>query len=154
MRVRTNKLLRALGFMFSTYFADWEVKPGYKKEYVSLWSDWLGKENYDKLDEVTEKDWGRFNNWIRLLSEKFAIELVNCENESLQEITDIESVLSNYEESMNKDASLFLKIVLPELGCIISEEWDYTYIIWHKENGAVKTLAPYIQEAGLKNFHD
>ena len=140
--------------MFSTYFKDWEVKPEYKKEFVSLWSGWLGEENNHKLDEVTEIDWANFNNWIRLLSEKFTIELVNFKKQSIEEITDIELVLSTYKESMNKDSSRFLKLVLPELGCVISEEWDYTYIIWHRKNGAIETLTPYIKEAGLKHFHD
>lgn len=42
---------------------------------------------------------------------------------------------------MEKDSSLFLKLVLPELGCIISEEWDYTYIVWHQNNGALEAHA-------------
>jgi hypothetical protein len=41
-----------------------------------------------------------------------------------------------------------------QLGCVISEEWDYTYIIWHKNNGAVEALAPYIKASRLEHFHD
>jgi hypothetical protein len=40
----------------------------------------------------------------------------------------------------------------PELGCVVTEEWDYTYIIWHKNNGAVEKLAPFIKKAKLKHF--
>ena len=140
--------------MFSTYFEEWEVKPEYKKEFVSLWSNWLGKENIHRLDEVTEDDWAHFNKWIKHLAQDFTIELVDCEKQSITRVADVESVLSSYEISMNKNSSLFTKLVLPELGCVISEEWDYTYIIWHKNNGAVEALSPYITKNGLKHFHD
>ncbi len=53
---------------------------------------------------------------------------------------------------MNKDDSLFSRYVLPELDCVVTEEWDYTYIIWHKNNGAVEKLAPFITKAKLKHF--
>ena len=140
--------------MFSEYFEDWEVKPEYSKEFVSLWKGWLGKENFHKLDEVTEVEWGRFNTLLKSLAKDFAIEVANCEQQSLTKVGDIESVLSNYGESMNKNASEFTKLVVPDLGCVISEEWDYTYIIWHKNSGAVEALAPYIKAANLEHFHD
>ena len=127
--------------MFSKYFEDWDIKPEYSKEFVSLWSGWLGKENYHKLDEVTENEWMRFNDWVRVLTENFSIESVDCKNQSTSKVKDIESVLVGYEESMNKDSTLFTKLVIPELDCVISEEWDYTYIIWHKNNGAVESLS-------------
>lgn len=140
--------------MFSTYFEGWEVKPEYKKEFVSLWSGWLGKENIHKIDDVAEAEWTRFNDWIRSLAQHFTIYLVDCESQSITEVADIESVISEYDVSMNKDSSLFTKLVLPELGCVISEDWDYTYIIWHKNSGAVEALSPHITKAGLKHFHD
>ena len=140
--------------MFSEYFEDWEVKQKYSKEFVSLWGGWLGKDNYHKLDEVTEAEWSRFNSLLRQLAKDFSLEVANCERQSLTKVRDIESLLTNYEESMNKDPTKFTKLVIPELECIISEEWDYTYIIWHKNNGAVETLSPYIQSSLLKHFHE
>jgi hypothetical protein len=140
--------------MFSKYFDEWEVREEYTKEFVSLWPGWLGKENYHKLDEVTEVDWAKFNNWLRLLAKDFVIEVANFESCSLATVSHIENILSSYTESRNKGSSQFTKIVLPELGCVISEEWDYTYIIWHQNNHAVESLIPYITNAGLKHFHD
>jgi len=140
--------------MFSEYFEDWEVKPKYSKEFLSLWEGWLGKENYHKLNEVTEDEWARFNGLLRTLAKEFPIELVDCENKLLTSIHDIESVLSNYEDSMGNNSTIFTKLVIPELGCVISEEWDYTYVIWHKKNGAMEKLSPIIKSAGLKHFHD
>ena len=140
--------------MFSEYFEDWEVKPEFEKEFVSLWSGWLGSEDYHKLDQVTELDWSCFNAFIRDLAVNFKIEHVSLDTKSAVEVKDVESCLSTYKESMDKDESLFTKLILPELGCVISEEWDYTYIIWHKNNGAVEALSPYINQSGLKHFHD
>jgi hypothetical protein len=140
--------------MFSDYFEEWEIKPEYSKEFVSLWSGWLGAENYHKLDEVTEGEWSRFNTLLRNIANDFELEVANFENQSLTKIVDVESVLSTYEKSMSKNSSEFINIVVPSLGCVISEEWDYTYIIWHKNNGAVDALAPYIEAARLEHFHD
>jgi len=140
--------------MFNNYFKDFDVKPEYSKEYVSLWPTWLGKENLHQLDNVSEKEWSRFNNWIRSLVNSFLVEVADCQKQTLTKITDIETVLSNYSDSMNKDSSSFIRLVLPELGCVISEEWDYTYIIWHKKNGAVEKLSPLIKNSRLEHFND
>jgi len=140
--------------MFREYFEEWKVRPEYSKEFVSLWKGWLGKENYHKLDEVTETEWSRFNKLLRKLGDEYSLELADCENQSLITISDVEQVLSSYDESMNKDSSMFTKLVIPELECIVSEEWDYTYIIWHKNNGAVEKLTPIIESIGLNHFHD
>jgi len=57
--------------MYREYFKDyWEVKSDFNKEFVSLWSGWLGKDDYHKLDEVTENEWEYFNKWIRLISNR------------------------------------------------------------------------------------
>ena len=139
---------------YSQYFEECEVKPEFKIEFVSLWSGWLGKENLHILDEVTEKEWSRFNDLIRLLSNKFKIEILDCELESISNVSDIESTLSAYEDSITKTAAKFSNYILPELECVLSEDWDYTYIIWHKNNGAVEALAPFIEKVGLKHFSD
>ncbi|VUD69431.1 hypothetical protein TDB9533_04800 [Thalassocella blandensis] len=139
--------------MFDEYFKESEVKPEFSKEFISLWGGGLGKENYHKLDEVTEDEWGQFNSLLRSIAERFSLEAVNLEECSLAKVCDIESVLSSYEESMNKESSAFVRLVLPELECVISEDWDYTYIIWHKNNGAVESLSPYIRAEGLAHFH-
>ncbi len=139
--------------MYDSYFVDWEVKDKFDKEFVSLWAGWLREESY-KLDQVTENEWSCFNEFIRLISKNFTIKMVDCKAEELLEINNIESTLSNYTESMNKDASLFSKYVLPDLDCVVTEDWDYTYIIWHKNNGAVEALKPLVSKAGLYHFND
>jgi len=139
---------------YSQYFKYCEVKPEFKKEFISLWSGWLGKDNLHKLDEVTEKEWARFNTLIRLIAESYRVELLDCESETISNVTDIESTLSTYEESKEKDSSGFSNYILPELECVLSEDWDFTYILWHKKNGAIKALIPLIEKVGLKHFHD
>ena len=141
--------------MYRDYFKDYcEVKPEFSKEFVSLWSGWLGEENLYKLDDVTEKEWERFNTFIKLLSKNHLIKLVDCNSESTSKITNIENTLATYKQSKDKDTSLFSKYILPELECVITEDWDHTYIIWHKENGAVEALSPYIKQAGLQHFNE
>ncbi len=66
----------------------------------------------------------------------------------------MEPLLSTYEETMRKDASQFSKFVIPDLDCVLTEEWDYTFIIWHKNNGAVDALRPYILNSMLHHFSD
>lgn len=121
---------------------------------MTLWTGWLGPENCHKLDDVTETEWEYFNTLVRLIYKRYNLQLVNHKNHSIEKIENIETTLATYEESMNKDASKFTNYFLPELDCIISEEWDYTYIIWHKNNGAVEALEPFIKKAKLYNFHN
>lgn len=128
-------------YMFNNYFDDWEVKPQFKKEYISLWPEWLGKENFHLLDHVTEEEWSRFNSLISAISQNFKLGVVDCEAAAVNFPPNITSSLSCYTDSMNKDASLFSKYIVPELGSVITEEWDYTYILWHKDNGAVDALS-------------
>jgi hypothetical protein len=137
--------------MYQSFFENWEVKTDFTKEFVSLWGYWLGDESY-KLNLVTENEWSRFNEFIKLLSQHFMVKLADCKSEKLLDINNIQDTFSNHSESMNKDDSLFSRYVLPELDCVVTEEWDYTYIIWHKNNGAVEKLAPFIAKAKLKHF--
>ena len=140
--------------MYSTYYNGWDVNPEFIKEFVCIFDGWLGIENSHKLDEVTEIEWSKFNYLIRAISKKYTLYLVNCENEKITPIQDVESIIQPYEVSMNKEGSEFTKLIIPELDCIFTEEWDYTYIIWHKNNNAVEKLSPLIKESGLFKFND
>ena len=140
--------------MFDQYFDDWEIKPIFEKEYVSLWSGWLGEKNYHLLDQVTEEEWSRFNALISSISQKYQTGIVDCNVGTVSFPNGIESSFSNHTVSMKKDSSLFSKYIIPELECVITEEWDYTYIIWHKNNGAVEALIPYILDSKLLHFSD
>lgn len=149
-------LNRALGAssktMYHKYFQDSEVKSEFKKEYISLWSGWLGENNQYKLDSVTEHEWQRFHHFLVLLGNKFHIQKVNWNTETLTKIPNISAILDSYEQSMDKDSSQFYQFVVPELECVITEEWDYTYIVWYRDNITVAALAPYIEKAGLCHF--
>ncbi|GAB2530465.1 hypothetical protein [Microbulbifer agarilyticus] len=140
--------------MFAQYFNDFEPLEEFDKEFVSLWDGWLGEENFHKLDEVTVEEFERFNTWIRFISKNYNILEANLKTETLAEISDVESILSDFESSQEKTSAEFLRIVVPELECIISEEWDFTYIIWHKNNGAVDRLRNSIKDAELKSFSE
>ena len=138
--------------MYSYFCNDWEVKSTFQQEYVTLWPSFLGLGKLHLLDEVTEFEWGRFNYLLKLIFKEYKIQKVNHFTESLLDVEDINSVLSLYKDSMNKDASKFSQFVLPELNCIITEEWDFTYIVWHENNGAVNALSTFISQADLYHF--
>ena len=54
--------------MYDDYFtSDGEVRPEFRKEFVSIFSGWLGTANLHKLDEVTEEQWSRFNDLLKAL---------------------------------------------------------------------------------------
>lgn len=140
--------------MFDEYFEDYEVRADFSREYVSLWPGWLGKERYHLLDEVREEEWSRFNAWVSAISKSFRIGIANYSSETVEFPDEIEPHLSNYADSMEKDSTQFSKFVIPELNCVITEEWEYTYIIWHKDDGAVEALTPYILNSRLHHFSD
>jgi len=140
--------------MFSSYFREWEVKDEFEKEFICIFDGWLGEDNLHKLDEVTEDEWSKFNTLIRLISKQYKVQLANTKLRTLVEIDNIEHHIPTFEESMNKDSEQFSKFVVPELECVISEDWDYTYILWYKNKDVVAKLAPIIEAAGLYHFHD
>lgn len=140
--------------MYHQYFENKKVKPEFQKGYISLWSGWLGEENYYKLDKVTKNEWKRFNDFFRIIVKDYEIQNVDSNLEKLITVTNIDDVLLTYEETIVKDYSLFSKFVIPKLNCIITEEWDYTYIIWYNDNDSIDKLIPYIKLAKLFYFTD
>ena len=140
--------------MYGEYFLDGEIRSEYLPEYISLWPTWLGKDRLHELDAVAEADWKKFNNFIRLLAKSLDVWFVDRESETMGRVEDIENTLSTYEASMSKTATNFSRYVLPSLSCVIAEEWDYTYILWHKGGRAVEQLQPIIAECGLYSFAD
>ena len=138
--------------MYSDYFNDWDIKPNFKQEFICIFDGWLGEEKFYKLDMVTEKEWSSFNIFIKLIFNKYQLYIAEHENESCKKVKDVDSILSTFEETMNKEPSQFTMLIIPELNCAITEDWDYTYILWHKNNGAVENLAPLMKQAGLYHF--
>lgn len=140
--------------MLDSYFENFEINGSFQKEYISLWSSWLGLEKLHLLDTVSKQEWSRFNSMILDVSKVYKLGVVDLNLELITFPSDIAIELSDYTASMNKDASQFSKYIIPDLECILTEEWDYTYILWHKNNGAVEALRPFILSANLKHFSD
>ena len=138
--------------MIDQYFNDYEVRPEFQKEFISLWEGWLGPDNYYKLDQVTESDWQRFNDLVRLISAKYDVLIVDLANRSCRKATETSQLIQTYEDAMQKEDSTFMRLVIPELHCVLTEEWDFTYILWHKHLGTVAALSPLISQARLHHF--
>ena len=139
--------------MISDYFDnEWGVRDEFTKEFISIWSGWLGQENYHQLDEVTEYEWTRFNTLIKLLHHDYELVSVYLESNTVENIRSIDSFLATYHEDMNRTSIEFSRIIIPALNAILTEDWDYTYILWHRNNSAKEALAPLIKKAELFQF--
>ncbi len=140
--------------IYDVFFENGEVRPNFRKEYISLWSGWLGKERLHLLDDVSKEEWLRFNQMLLAAFKGFRMGVVNHSAGIVEFPTRLEPFLSDHQESMRKDASQFSQFVIPALGCMITEEWDYTYIFWHRDIGALEAIKPLLSEARLQHFSD
>ena len=140
--------------MYEEYCADYSFRSELNAEFVSLWDGWLGKDNLHKLNEVTPNEWGKFNSLLRLLSQHYTLLAISHETKKVTAGLDIEAYLSTYEKAMNKEASQFFAFIIQELSCAISEDWDYTYVIWHRNKGEIESLSPFIKASGLEHFRE
>lgn len=140
--------------IYDVFFERRAVRPEFEKEYVSLWSGWLGKERLHLLDEVSEEEWLRFNRFLLAAFEAFRMGVVDHSAQTVEFPARLEPLLSDREEAGRKDASQFSQFVIPALDCVITEEWDYTYILWHRNIGALEAVKPLISEAKLQHFSD
>ena len=101
--------------MIEDYFLDYEVRPEFNKQFISLWPGWLGTENMHKLDEVTETEWSRFNQLILEIADEFKVGVVDLKTAEVSFLTDIEQALKPYAESMNSSSRDFGRYILPDL---------------------------------------
>lgn len=139
---------------YDLFFEHGEVRSEFSKEYISLWPGWLGEKRLGLLDEVSEDEWSSFNEMLLAASQAFRMGVVNHVSETVEFPEIIEPVLSDYQGSMRKDASQFCQFVIPALDCAITEEWDYTYILWHRNTVALEAIKPLLVEARLQHFSD
>lgn len=140
--------------IYDVFFEHGEVRPDFTKEYISLWSGWLGKERLHLLDEVSEEEWLRFNLMLLAAFGAFRMGVVDHSAKTVEFIERLEPFLSDHQESMRKDASQFSQFVIPALDCVITEEWDYTYILWHRNIGSLEAIKPLLSDARLQHFSD
>jgi hypothetical protein len=138
--------------LYSQFFEHGEVRSQFTKEYISLWPGWLGKEQLHLLDKVSEEEWLRFNQMLLAIFQSFRMGVVNHASETIEFHADLDPFLSDHQTSMQKDASQFSQYVIPALDCVLTEEWDYTYILWHQNEEALEAIKPLVLEANLKHF--
>jgi len=138
--------------LYDQYFIDGEVRPNFDREFISLWDGWLGPENYYKLDLVTPSEWERFNRLIELIFQRHDVFVADMKTGACQKANSVEALIQSYDSSMEKESSAFTRMILPELRCVLTEDWDFTYILWHQERTAVEALSPLIEMAELFHF--
>ena len=140
--------------MFEKYYSQGEIRSEFCKEYISLWSGWLGKEKLHLLDLVTKKEWEQFNSLILAISNNFDVGTADRNSQTISVPPDIRSTFKSHVDSLNSSADSFAQYVIPQLECVITEDWDYTYILWHQDNGALQALQPFIAGCQLKHFSE
>ncbi|EEX30845.1 MULTISPECIES: hypothetical protein [Vibrio] len=131
-----------------------EIRSEFHKEFISLWRGWLGRDEFYKLDEVTEIEWSRFNHLLKLLHCQYEMYVVNWDSREAKLVDNIDNLLPTYEEAMNRGSANFSQFIIPELNAVLTEECDYTFIFWHINNGSREKLEPWIRTAKLFNFRD
>ncbi|OWK30092.1 hypothetical protein [Sphingomonas dokdonensis] len=140
--------------IYEVFFEHGEVRSDFKKEFISLWPGWLGKERLHLLDEVSEDKWLRFNRMLLAAFGAFHMGVVDHSNETIKFPARLEPFLSDHQEAMQKDASQFLQFVIPAMNCVITEDWDYTYILWHRDVDTLEAIKPLLSGARLEHFSD
>ncbi|MEM5518618.1 hypothetical protein WNY37_16795 [Henriciella sp. AS95] len=122
---------------------------------MSLWDGWLGKERYHLLDEVTRDDDAKFAAFWRAVASEFDAYTVDLDRNSLDLIAPSNDLLTiEIISDGSRTANEFIKLIIPSLDCMITEEWDYTLIIWHRTQPAPARLLELVEQAGLKYFLD
>jgi hypothetical protein len=140
--------------IYHHFFDHGEVRPDFTKEYISLWSGWLGKDRLHLLDEVREEEWLRFNRMLLAAFGAFRMGVVNHSAETVDFPAQLEPLLNDYQTGMQKDGSQFFRFVIPVLDCVVTEEWDYTYILWYRNIEALEAIKPLIVQAKLEHFSE
>jgi|GEM_PF-1272032 len=133
------------------YFVDGEPSRRFTKAYISHWPGWLREENLHKLDEVTNADRQKFWQLLRSVSEHFSVLRVDP-SFGVSKLHSVDELLRP--PGAKPTHAELVKLVLPELDAMLTEEWDETYILWHTGNGAVESVAPLVREAGLFQLRD
>lgn len=90
--------------------------------------------------------WETFNQLVRLLHSEYEMFAVNLERESINKLEDIDKYSPTYEEDMDRGQMNFSTINIPSLNAVLEETWDFTYILYHENNGTVETLKPLIKK--------
>lgn len=150
----TEKQAMSEKAVYEAFFEHGEVRSDFKKEYISLWSGWLGEERLYLLDEVSEPEWLRFNGLLLAAFEAFRLGAVNHSAETIELPACLELLPNDYNEAMRKDASQLFQFFIPVLDCVMTEEWDYIYIFWYLYIGSLERIKPLLYGVKLEHFSD
>ncbi|MEQ9314598.1 MAG: hypothetical protein RLN72_02035 [Henriciella sp.] len=138
-----------------SYFKDFEPLPHFEKTYVSLWDGWLGPERSHLLDDVTREDELKLVDFYWSLATRFEVFRIDLKVGTVARFggPDRRSLAADVINGSRTHAQFF-KLIVPALDCLVTEEWDYTAIIWHRSETAPAQLLDMVESAGLKHFTD
>lgn len=137
----------------ATYSADHKVE-GFTYLAVSVFDQWLGKDNYHLLENVSDKEDRKRNSKLKLFSEKliettrvytYRFKGRNADRVAFKEFRSRE-LLKDYFNGKNDK---YFKVAIPEYECIYLEGDDYTNIIYYRNIDKLNELLDLISICGL-----
>jgi len=137
----------------ATYSAAHKVE-GFTYLAVSVFKQWLGKDDYHLLENVSDEEdrkrTSKFNPLIEKLIENtkvytYRFKGKNADRVAFKEFKSRE-FLKHYCSSTNDE---YFKIVIPEYECIYLESDDYTNIIYYRDIDKLNEFLGVISTSGL-----
>ena len=137
----------------ATYSADHKVE-GFTYLAVSVFEQWLGKDDYHLIENVSDEEDRNRASKLNLLSEKL-IEITrvytyrfkgrNSDRVAFKEFKNRE-LLKHYCSGSNEE---YFKVAIPEYECIYLGSDDYTNIIYYRNINKLKAFLDLISDCGL-----
>lgn len=132
---------------------------GYERlAFVSVFDGWLKPEEAGKLEEVVAEEWQQFWRFSDLLADRFTLWALSKDAGSMRLFDSEREGRSRWysDEGGNWLGHLapFGPVILyvAELDCVIEEHFDYTSLVWHRDEETILALQPVVEEAGLYVF--
>ena len=131
-------------------------EPSFPRKFISIFGQWLGKENLERLDckdelERAERDERLLAHWTQVFDGtpvyRFVDGKVRCE-------TDRGAFLDACRNKPDKTSEDFMFVLLPELGAYYKEDWDDTNVVWYSDLQRIQPLFDWAREIGLHILDD
>ena len=132
---------------------------GYERlVFVSVFDGWLKPEEVSRLEEIEPEEWQRFWHFSDLLAGRFTLWALDKEAGSMRPFDFGRDGRSGwYSDEGGSWGGHFSPydpaiLYVAELDCVIEEHFDYTSLVWHRDEEAISALRTAVEEAGLYVF--
>jgi len=123
--------------------------------FLCLWPCWLGEDNIHLLDVVSRKQEQAFLRFMHFTRERWQILYAD---HGCMKIRPVRSNAVLYTAGLGESFQTKVQwprtFVLSDLGVVIKESWDYTHLVWSKNEAALREVRPLARRAGLHIFNN